>query len=119
LVITPTANCLTGFAASCVLLSSETTVVDAAKDAMALFFINRLDEDFGKLHTMVGVLRRRVGWLDPAEDEEEDADTAERIIEQYGPWESGRILHFPLVVIESVLFAAAFGTPFFYFACAV
>ena len=122
MLITPVANGLTGLAASCVLLSSEVTVVDVAKDSMALFFINRLDEDFGQLHTMWGVLKRRLHWMDPSETDEDDGECADNMLEKYGPWkdiDATSVFHTTTTFIEFVLFVLAFTVPFFYFACAV
>jgi hypothetical protein len=122
MIITPVANCSTGFAASCVLLSSEVTVVDAAKDAMALFFINRLDEDFGKLHTMVGVLWRRIGRIDPIDRDMDDSDAADELLSKFGPFtnDSRSYLFWTfLFITEFILFLSAFITPFVYFACAM
>jgi hypothetical protein len=122
MTITPIANGLTGLAASCVLLSSEVTVVDVAKDSMALFFINRLDEDFGQLHSMWGVLKRRLNWMEPHEEDLDDGECADSMLEQFGPWkdiDSTSLYHTITTMIEFLLFGLAFTVPFFYFACAV
>ena len=124
MIITPVANCLTGIAASCVLLSSEVTVVDVAKDAMALFFINRLDEDFGSFHTMTGVVKRRLGWMNPKETNEEDEEIAEMMLTDYGPWtdiqqSTSLLFRVILACVETILFVSAFVVPFLYFGCAM
>lgn len=123
MLITPVTNLLTGMAASVVLLSSETTIVDVAKDSMALFFISRLDEDFGGLHSMVGVVKRRFGLMDD-EDEIDEENFTEFALNKFGPYDSTIVrtdsfIEYVILLLEYVFIIASFIVPFIYFACAI
>lgn len=83
---TPIVNTMTGVAASFLLLDPEIKLVDAAINSFALLFINRLDEDFGKLEDVIYIASKSEEGLDHEEDDEE---VAQRYMEAYGPWSYG------------------------------
>jgi len=82
-ITTPLVNSMTGVAASFLLLDPEIKLVDAAINSFALLFINRLDEDFGKLEDVVNIASKAEEGLEP---EEEDQEVAERYFKEFGPW---------------------------------
>lgn len=123
MLITPITNLLTGTAASVVLLSSEITVVDIAKDSMALFFISRLDEDFGGLHSMVAVVKRRFEWMNNEEEIDEDNFT-EYALNKCGPYDSSivkvdSLIEYVILFLEYTFIVCSFIVPFIYFSCAM
>ena len=67
---------MTGIAASFLLLDPEIKLVDAAINSFALLFINRLDEDFGKLEDVIYIATKSEEGLDHEEDDEEVATVA-------------------------------------------
>jgi hypothetical protein len=124
MLITPIGYCLTGVAGSIVLLSAETTMVDIAKDSMALFFINRMDEDFGGLHSMVGLLSRYIRKDKLVRVSDEADDIADSLEQQYGPWDGKAVNEMGwwmklAALAEMLTFISAFCVPFFYFLCAI
>ena len=68
-----------------VILVWQAIINDTAKSitAFALLFINRLDEDFGKLEDVLYIATKAEEGLD---HEEEDAEGASRYFQEYGPW---------------------------------
>jgi hypothetical protein len=80
---TPIVNSMTGIAASFLLLDPEIKLVDAAINSFALLFINRLDEDFGKLEDVLYIATKMEEGLDHEEDDEE---VAKRYLHHFGPW---------------------------------
>jgi len=77
-------NPLTGVAAFFVLLNAS-TVLDATLNALALYFINRLDEDGSSAGTVYDLIksltRNKGGWKTESSD-----IAAERFRKLYGPW---------------------------------
>lgn len=91
---TPIVNSMTGIAASFLLLDPEIKLVDAAINSFALLFINRLDEDFGKLEDVIYIATKSEEGLD---HEEDDVEVANRYFKEYGPWSYGWLSGFQKV----------------------
>jgi hypothetical protein len=99
LILTVIVNPLSGVAAFFLILRSE-SVQESALNALALFFINRLDEDTSFAGTVFDILRNlctkgvdgtAAAGLEGAEEDEKDA--AERYLKLYGPWEYNYHIH--------------------------
>lgn len=81
-------NLMSGIAGFALIIKSE-TVEDSALNALAMFFINRLDEDLSKSRTSPEIIKKMCkdtdmsGVADLLEDDEE---TAIRRRKKYGPW---------------------------------
>jgi hypothetical protein len=117
---TPVVNTMTGLAASFLLLDPEIKMVDAAINSFALLFINRLDEDFGKLEDVVYIASKGEEGLD---HEESDEEVAERYLTAYGPWtdewlEGGqRFIFIFVTVMCRFMWLASIVVPSTFFFC--
>ena len=91
---------------------------------MALFFINRLDEDFGQYHSLIGVMKRRLGWINPYNEEIFD-DDVEELETNYGPFRDPtghynvRLYYMFVQYLECIVFVSSFLIPLVYFGCAM
>ena len=80
-----------------------------------------LDEDFGNLFSMVGCLKKRLGY-DTTEVNCEDSP--EKWIEEYGPFNEQELVtdtwvEYFILIMEFSCYLFAFVTPFVYFACSL
>lgn len=98
-LLTPIVNTTTGIAASFLLLDPEIKLVDAAINSFALLFINRLDEDFGKLEDVIYIATKPEEGLD---HEESDEEVADRLFSHYGPWSDEWIEGFSSCAFKSI-----------------
>lgn len=103
---TPIVNTMTGIAASALLLDPEIKLVDAAINSFALLFINRLDEDFGKLEDVLYIATKPEEGLD---HEESDEEVADRLFKQYGPWADTWFEGFPRCCFQLITALCRFG----------
>mmetsp|Transcript_49258 Transcript_49258/g.96627 ORF Transcript_49258/g.96627 Transcript_49258/m.96627 type:complete len:270 (-) Transcript_49258:278-1087(-) len=92
LLLTEIVNPIAGVAAFFLLCKSE-SVEETALNTLAMFFVNRLDEDFAKAKTGVEIWKTMCCQCDDDSSsgldwtlQEDDVESAKRYRERYGPW---------------------------------